>query len=203
MHTNGIAACIARDTERQIQSTRCQHSSKRLTTCPHQTHTHTHTHPTHPPAHQHSSTASQQCGIVRNSFAIASAHDEPERHRCHAPLDCLTAQIHVYLPGRCCQHRLPHPDHSTRTHRALEANRQRRSQERPYTHRRGEGAASTQTASQHALQETERQIQSTRVSALEQETYVLSSPDAKPYPSHQSNSPAAQHRASQPCGRVR
>eukprot|EP01046_Picozoa_sp_COSAG06_P114333 COSAG06_NODE_61138_length_268_cov_1.378698_1_plen_57_part_10 len=44
-------------------------------------------------------------------------------------------------------------------------------------HTEGEGAASTQTASQHALQETERQIQSTGVSALEQETYALSSPD--------------------------
>eukprot|EP01046_Picozoa_sp_COSAG06_P058492 COSAG06_NODE_11766_length_1467_cov_15.677632_1_plen_229_part_00 len=103
-----------RQRERQIQSTGCQHSSKRLTFCPHQTHTHTHTHPSIPASQQHSSTAvSQPCGIVKNRFTITSAHDELERH--HAPLDCLIAQIHVYLHWRCCQHRLPHPDHGTRT----------------------------------------------------------------------------------------
>ena len=77
---------------------------------------HTHTHI--PPIQQHIITAPSQPAvwIVRNSFAITSAHDEPERHRYHAPLHCLIAQIHVYLPGRCCQQRLPHPDHITRTH---------------------------------------------------------------------------------------
>ena len=118
------------------------------------THTHTHTHPTNPtnPAvHHHSSTDSQPCGIVRNSFAITSAHDEPERHRHHAPLDCLTAQIHVYLPGRCCQHRLPHPDHSTRTHTEHLRSIGGGALSNAHTHR---GGGSSKT-------DRERQIQST------------------------------------------
>ena len=159
MHTNGIAACIARDTERDRSkamgvSTRARDLHTVLTR---DAHTHTHpTHPTNPAVHQHSSTDSQPCGIVRNSFAITSAHDEPERHRHHAPLDCLTAQIHVYLPGRCCQHRLPHPDHSTRTHRALEANRRRRSQQRPYTQRGREQQAHKRHRSMHCKRQRDR-----------------------------------------------
>eukprot|EP01046_Picozoa_sp_COSAG06_P050934 COSAG06_NODE_8194_length_2243_cov_4.729011_1_plen_150_part_00 len=64
-----------------------------------------------------------------------------------------------------------------------------------HSHTDGEGAASTQTASQHALQETGRQIQSTGVSALEQETYILSSPDAPTHPSHQSTSTSTQQHS--------
>ena len=59
MYTNGIAACIARDTERQIQSNGCQHSSKRLTLCPHQTHTHTPI----PPIHQHSTEPASRVAV--------------------------------------------------------------------------------------------------------------------------------------------
>eukprot|EP01046_Picozoa_sp_COSAG06_P036603 COSAG06_NODE_4051_length_4630_cov_10.994262_3_plen_225_part_00 len=88
-------------------------------------------------------------------------------------------------------------------HVALEANRRRRSQQHRYTQTGREG--STQTASQHALQETERQIQSTGVSALEQETYLLSSPETHTHthththPSHQPTSTAPSQPAMWPC----
>eukprot|EP01046_Picozoa_sp_COSAG06_P036602 COSAG06_NODE_4051_length_4630_cov_10.994262_2_plen_212_part_00 len=131
----------------QTQSNGCQHSSKGLTYCPHQTHTH--------PSHQSTSTSTQQhsqpCGIVRNGFTITSTHDEPERHCYHAPLDCLTAQTHVYLPGRCCQQRLPHSDHTTRTH-----NRRRRSQQRPYTQMRREQQAHKRHRSMHCKRDRDR-----------------------------------------------
>jgi hypothetical protein len=69
-----------------------------------------------------------------------------------------------------------------------------------HTHTEGEGAASTQTASQHALQETQRdRSKALGVSALEQETYALSSPDAPTHPSHQSTSTAPSQPAMWPC----
>ena len=198
MHTNGIAACIARDRETDpkhwVVSTRARDLRSVLTR-----RTHTHTHPTNPPAHQHSSTASQQCGIVRNSFAITSAHDEPERHRHHAPLDCLTAQIHVYLPGRCCQHRLPHPDHTTRTHTALEANRRRRSQQRPYTQRGREQQAHKRHRSMHCKRQRDR---SKALGCQHSSKRLTICPHQRRTHTHPTN-PAAQHRASQPCDRVR
>ena len=69
--TNGIAACIARDRERQIQSNGCQHSSKRLTYCPHQTHTHPH------PSHQSSSTAPSQPAVWPCQMTYDTQHLRP------------------------------------------------------------------------------------------------------------------------------
>eukprot|EP01046_Picozoa_sp_COSAG06_P032744 COSAG06_NODE_3293_length_5545_cov_27.493573_1_plen_220_part_00 len=162
----------------------------------------THPHTSIAPIQQHSSQPAVWYSIVRNRFAISSAHDEPGRHRRHAPLDCLIAQIHVYLPGRFCQHRLPHPDHTTRTHSTLEANQSRALSNALHTQR---GAiACTQTASQHALQETER-YRSKTMRCQHSSKRLTPCPHQRRTHTHTPIPPVQQHNqpANKPCGCVR
>eukprot|EP01046_Picozoa_sp_COSAG06_P032745 COSAG06_NODE_3293_length_5545_cov_27.493573_2_plen_89_part_00 len=62
MHTNGIAACIARDRERETDPKQWVSALEQETYALSSTDTHTHTHPTSPAAEK---PASQPCGRVR------------------------------------------------------------------------------------------------------------------------------------------
>ena len=68
-----------------------------------------------------------------------------------------------------------------------------------HAHRGGGNSMHTNGIAACIARDTERQIQSTGWSALEQETYALSSPETHTHPSHQSSSTAPSQPAVWPC----
>eukprot|EP01046_Picozoa_sp_COSAG06_P077200 COSAG06_NODE_25016_length_647_cov_1.260949_1_plen_173_part_10 len=129
-HTASQHALQETDRERQIQSTGCQHSSKRLTLCPHQTHTPTPI----PPGQQQSSTTAQS---------------QPAVWPCQMTYD--TQHLKPFGGGALSNahtHREAREQQAHKRHRSMHCKRQRETDPKQW------------------------------VSALEQETYILSSPDA-------------------------
>ena len=148
-HTNGIAACIARDKQRQIQTNGCQHSSKRLTVCPHQRRTHTH------PSHQSTSTAPSQPAVWPCQMTYDTQHLRP---------------IGGGALSNAHTHRWGEEQQAHKRHRCMHCKRHRETDPKQW------------------------------VSALEQETYILSSPKTHP---HTPIPPVQQHiAASKPASRV-